>query len=83
MLETNMGAVQEVDDRLFVALGRAASALWSDLPQEFQQRLFEEAVMFQGEALRQPLAIYLHDRHERTTDALKAEAVPEPDSLGG
>jgi hypothetical protein len=24
MLETNMGAVQEVDDRLFVALGRAA-----------------------------------------------------------
>jgi hypothetical protein len=51
--------------------------------QEFQQRLFEEAVMFQGEAFRQPLAIYLHDRHERTTDALKAEAVPEPDSLGG
>jgi hypothetical protein len=48
-----------------------------------QQRLFEEAVMFQGEAFRQPLAIYLHDRHERTTDALKAEAVPEPDSLGG
>jgi dsDNA-binding SOS-regulon protein len=81
-----MGAVEEVDDRLFLALGRAASTLWSDLPQEFQQRLFElfeEAVMFQGEAFRQPLAIYLHDRHERTTDALKAEAVPEPDSLGG
>ena len=77
-----MGSV-EVDERLFLALGRAASTLWSDLPQEFQQRLFEEAVMFQGEALRQRLAIYLHDRHERTTDALKAEAVPESDSFGG
>ena len=76
---TDDGCEQE----LFVALGRAASKLWSDLPQEFQQRLFEEAVMFEGEVLRQPLAIYLHDRHKRTTDALKAEAVPEPDSLGG
>jgi hypothetical protein len=82
MLETNMGSA-EVDERLFLALGRAASTLWSDLPQEFQQRLFEEAVMFQGETFRQPLAIYLHDRHERTTDALKTEAVQEPDSLGG
>jgi hypothetical protein len=78
-----MGAIEEIDDRLFLALGRAASTLWSDLPQEFQQRLFEKAVMFQGESLRHPLAIYLHDRHERTTDSLKAEAVPEPDSLGG
>jgi hypothetical protein len=78
-----MDAIEEVDDRLFLALGRAASRLWSDLPQEFQQRLFEEAVTSQGEALRQPLAIYLHDRHERTTDALKADAMPEPDSLGG
>jgi hypothetical protein len=66
------------EQELFVALGRAASKLWSDLPQEFQQRLFEEAVMVQGEAFRQPLAIYLHDRHERTTNALKAEAAPEP-----
>ena len=77
-----MGSV-EVDERLFLAVGRAASTLWSDLPQEFQQRPFEEAVMFQGETFRQPLAIYLHDRHERTTDALKTEAVQEPDSLGG
>jgi hypothetical protein len=29
---------------------------------------------FQGEAFRQPLAIYLHDRLERTPDALKAES---------
>jgi hypothetical protein len=71
------------EQELFVALGWAASTLWSDLPQEFQQRLFEKAVMFQGEAFRQPLAIYLHERHERTTDALKRDAVPEPDSLGG
>jgi hypothetical protein len=46
MREGDIDTIEEVDDRLFLALGRAASRLWSDLPQEFQQRLFEEAVMF-------------------------------------
>jgi hypothetical protein len=45
--------------------------------------LFDEAVSFRGEAIRQPLAIFLHGRHSRTTDALKNEAVLEPDSPGG
>jgi hypothetical protein len=71
------------EDELFTALGRAASKLWSNLPQEIQQMLFEEAVSFHGEAMRQPLAVFLHDRHSRTTDALKAGAVLEPDSPGG
>jgi hypothetical protein len=77
-----MGEV-ESDDELFIALGRAAGKLWDDLPQQIQHGLFAEAVSFHGEALRQPLAIFLHDRHSRTTDALKAAAVPEPDSPGG
>jgi len=73
----------EVDERLFAALGRAAAKLWGNLPPELQQPLFEEAVSFSGEAIRQPLALFLHDIHPRTTDALKAGAVQEPDSLGG
>jgi hypothetical protein len=52
MLETNMGAVEEIDDRLFLALCRAASTHWSDLPQEFQQRLFEEATGLQRLGVR-------------------------------
>jgi hypothetical protein len=36
-----------------------------------------------GEAIRQPLAIFLHNRHSRTTDVLKADALLEPDSPGG
>jgi hypothetical protein len=71
------------EEELFIALGRAASKVWSNLPQEIQHMLFDEAVSFRGEAMRQPLAIFLHGRHSRTTDALKAEAVLEPDSPGG
>jgi hypothetical protein len=73
----------QTDEELFIALGRAASKLWSNLPTEFQQFLFEEAVSFHGEPIRQPLAVFLHDRHLRTTDAPKAHALQEPDSLGG
>jgi hypothetical protein len=71
------------EEELFIALGRAASRLWSDLSQDIQQRLFNEAVSIRGEALRQPLAVFLHDRHTRTTDTLKSDALLEPDSPGG
>jgi len=27
--------------------------------------------------------MFLHERHFRTTDGIKARAMPEPDSLGG
>jgi hypothetical protein len=70
-------------EQLFLAMGRAVSKLWSGLPQETQQQLFEEAVTVGGEALREPLALYLHERHPRTTDALKQNAIVEPDSPGG
>ncbi len=77
----NEGNSEEAE--VFIALGRAATKLWSDLPQQTQHMLFKEAVSFRGEAIRQPLAMFLHDRHLRTTDALKASAVLEPDSPGG
>lgn len=69
--------------RLSSALGHAVAQCWSRLPQEFQQDLFEAAVSSEGEAIRQQLAIFLHGKHARTVDSLRARATPEPDSLGG
>jgi hypothetical protein len=53
------------------ALGRATLDLWSTLPQEVQQNLFEQAVVRghqseRDESLREQLAQFLHDHHERT-----------------
>jgi hypothetical protein len=73
----------ELEEQGIRALGYAAAKIWSRLPQHIQHHLFEEAVASQGEAVRQQLAIFLHHRHPRTSDSLKAQAVPEPDSLGG
>jgi hypothetical protein len=77
-----MATTDGTDAELFLALGSAVSKLWSDLPQEIQQRLFEEVIAFRGESTRAPLALFLHQT-PRTTDALKAQAIQEPDSLGG
>ena len=41
-------------------IGRAALRLWPDLPREFQEQLFEQAVGA-DETLRHQLAQYLHD----------------------
>ena len=46
-------------------LGAAALALWSDLPRDVQERLFEKAVA--GDTIiRNHLASYLHDHHPNT-----------------
>jgi hypothetical protein len=82
-ISNNASAADEVAEDIFHALGRAASKLWSNLPQEIQHQLFEAAVSFHGNAMRQQLAVFLHERHSRTTDSMKALAVTEPDSLGG
>jgi hypothetical protein len=68
---------------LQLALGKAVTAVWSHLPQNVQQELFEHAVSAQDDATRERLAVFLHTIHFRTTDALKARAIPEPDSPGG
>jgi hypothetical protein len=57
--------------RYFLALGAAAADLWSDLPADLQQALFERAVLLghqseRDESLREQLAKFLHDHHERT-----------------
>jgi hypothetical protein len=50
---------------------------------EIQHKLFEAAVTVHGETIRQELAVCLHGKHDRTTDAARSRAVPEPDSVGG
>jgi hypothetical protein len=63
--------VDEDSERFFLALGAAAAELWSKLPQEQQQSLFERAVLLghrgeRDESLREQLAKFLHDHHART-----------------
>ena len=58
-------------DRFAHVLGLAALDLWSELPRELQQTLFERAVVLghqteRDESLREQLAQFLHDHHERT-----------------
>jgi hypothetical protein len=81
--EVAMNEPSETKVVLVRALGEAVARIWSNLPQTVQQLLFEEAVMSHGESIRQQLAVFLHDMHSRTSDSIKAHAMPEPDSLGG
>jgi hypothetical protein len=74
---------RETKEQLFRALGEAVVRIWSNLPQDVQHHLFEEAVTSQDASMKQQLAVFLHDKHSRTTDSMKARAMPEPDSLGG
>jgi hypothetical protein len=46
-------------------LGHAALQLWSGLPREVQEKLFETAAPFDP-VIRNRLAIFLHDHHPRT-----------------
>jgi hypothetical protein len=64
-------STNDTDDRFVEALGLAALDIWSELPQEIQQSLFERAVARghrteRDESLREQLAQFLHDHHERT-----------------
>jgi len=78
-----MNSPGETNEQLVRALGKAVVRVWSNLPQHVQQHLFDEAVASHGEPMRQQLAVFLHEIHSRTSDSIKARAMPEPDSLGG
>jgi hypothetical protein len=59
------------DNRFAIALGQAVIGAWGDLPQDIQQRLFEDAVIAghhteRDESLREQLAVFLHGQHPRT-----------------
>jgi len=75
---------RDAADQLTKALGEAVVRIWSNLPQGVQHHLFEEAIMSNGESIRSQLAVFLHDKHRRTSDPLgKPREMIEPDSLGG
>ena len=64
-------ADSENPERFAKVLGEAALDLWSELPQQLQQQLFERAVRLghkteRDESLREQLAQFLHAHHERT-----------------
>lgn len=64
-------AADETSARYFLVLGAAAAELWSHLPHELQYMLFERAIVLghqseRDESLREQLAKFLHDHHERT-----------------
>jgi hypothetical protein len=44
-------------EQLTRALGEAVIRIWSDLPQDVQDRLFKEAVASRGESIRSQLAV--------------------------
>ena len=73
-----------ITEQLTRALGEAVIRIWSNLPQEVQNHLFNEAVASQGESIRSQLSLFLHDKHARTSDPLgDPREMEEPDSLGG
>ncbi len=73
-----------ITDQITRALGEAVIRIWSNLPQGVQNHLFQEAVTSQGESIRSQLAVFLHDKHARTSDPLgNPRDMKEPDSLGG
>jgi hypothetical protein len=63
---------QDDRERAFkLALGTAVVHVWGELSQEAQEKLFEHAVVAghhseRDESLREELAKYLHEHHERT-----------------
>ena len=70
-------------DQLTCALGEAVIRIWSNLPQDVQNHLFEEAVTARGESIRPQLAVFLHEKHPRTSGPFgKPRETMEPDSLG-
>jgi hypothetical protein len=59
------------DDRYALALGRAVTHVWAELPRDVQEKLFAHAVLAghrgeRDESLREQLAKHLHDHHART-----------------
>ena len=63
-----------ITEQLRRASGEAVIRIWSNLPQEVQDHLFNEAVASQGESIRSQLAVFLHDKHSRTSDPLATRA---------
>jgi hypothetical protein len=73
----------EASEQFSRALGEAVVRIWGNLPPDLQNRLFKEAIIAQEIGMRSQLAVFLHEKHPRTSATRKARAMLEPDSLGG
>jgi len=78
-----MDEIRETSEHLARALGEAVIRIWGRLPHDVQHSLFEQAATSQAQDIRAQLAILLHDKHPRTYASIQANAMLEPDSLGG
>jgi hypothetical protein len=63
-IPTSQASPLNDEDRFARLLGHAALKVWSDLPREAQERLFNAAV--DDGVIANSLAIFLHDRHPKT-----------------
>ncbi len=68
--------LRDPNDRFAAALGKAVIETWGQLTRADQERIFECAVMIghqteRDEMLREQLAKFLHDHHERTASVGK------------
>ena len=69
-----MADIVDGNHGFLVTLGAAVVHLWAELPRPVQEALFEHAVAAghkteRDESLRESLAKYLHDHHQRTQAA--------------
>jgi hypothetical protein len=62
--------MSEEGDQFALRLGKAAIGVWSDIPRDLQEALFETALRGRDD-LRPALARLLHDRHPRTEHPAK------------
>ena len=68
---TNTATPDQTEQRFMLALGKAVTHVWAELPRNVQEKLFEHAVVTghrgePDESLREQLAKFLHERHKRT-----------------
>lgn len=63
-------AIDDPIEEAETLLGQAALRVWGDLPREAQELLFESAVE-NADHMRRLLAVFLHDRHPRTSHPIK------------
>jgi hypothetical protein len=66
--------MSDAENGCALLVGHAALQLWSDLPRDIQEKLFETAAP-SDDQVRHDLAVFLHDRHPRTAHPPKPTAL--------
>lgn len=70
-------AIDDPIEEAETLLGQAALRIWSDLPREAQEMLFESAVE-NADHMRKLLAVFLHNRHPRTVHPTNPSVTAPP-----